>query len=139
MGCRSDYMEPNEREVEMSRVLVLIDELNGKEFKKENYSGYHPDVYSKGITQDDIDKATANLCSKLKQVEAEGNVSDYSLELQIWWRDHKEADKRHDAEDKEEKRQAKLRKDAAKQLTKEQRKALGIDEDGNSQKFNWLA
>lgn len=36
-----------------------------------------------------LDKLTSELCSKLKTTD----VTKYSLELQMWWRDHQEADR----------------------------------------------
>ena len=131
MPCRSDYMNPQPREVEASRVLTLIDELNGAEFDEDNFSGYHPEAYNKGVSQESLDKMTADLCRKLKEIEKRMDIAKYSLELQMWWRDHKKADRRHEEEDKEEKRLAKLRKAAADRLTVKQREALGIDERGN--------
>ncbi len=138
MPCRSDHMEPNDREVEMSRVFTLIDELDGKKFSKGYYEGYHPRAYNLSISQDLLDKSTATLCMRLTDIEKKGNITDYSLELQTWWRDHQESDKRHDAEDKEEKRLARLRKAAAKRLTKNQRDALGIDENGDRKEYSWV-
>lgn len=131
MPCRSDHMEPQPREVEMSRVLTLTDELNGKKFSKDNYSGYHPNAYCKSISQGELNEATAKLCQWLRLQEQLGKIGKYSLKLQMWWRDHKKADARHDAEDKEAARLARLRKAGAKRLTKNQRLALGIDADGN--------
>ena len=131
MPCRSDHMEPQPREVEMSRVLTLIDETRGKKFDKENYRGYHPNAYCQGPTQSELNEKTAYLCGHLREVEKRQDISKYSLELQMWWRDHKKADKRHAAEDREAARLARLRKAAAGRLTKKQREALGIDEQGN--------
>ena len=125
MPCRSDYLEANPLEVELSRVLVCLAVLESRVVK--GWDGYHKDAYNKA-TQEKLDKKTAELCGKLKK---EKDVTKYSLELQTWWRDHKKADKRHEQEDKEEKRKANLRKAAAKRLTKKQREALGIDDFGD--------
>lgn len=53
--------------------------------------GFDKRVYSKTITKEDLDEKTAELCSKLKEIE---DVSKYSLELQMWWRDHQIADQK---------------------------------------------
>jgi hypothetical protein len=46
----------------------------------------HPSVYSE---LPDGDAMVAELCSKLRKVD----VTDFSLEMQIWWRDHLAADR----------------------------------------------
>ena len=127
MGCRNDYMEPNEREIEASKLYCIIDDLGGKQFSSSSWSGNHPKAYGKSITQEKLDKLTAKICSRLSNA----NVTVYSLELQLWWRDHQAADKIHLEEDKEEKRLAKRRLAAVKRLTVKQREALGLDERGN--------
>lgn len=82
-------MEPNKREVELSRVACLLDELKGESIRKPFWEGMHPSVYNKGLGQKDADKMVEKLCTKLRQVD----VTKYSLEMQIWWRDHQAADK----------------------------------------------
>lgn len=87
MPCNSDYMNATGKEVALSQVACLLDELNGKaEIDQAHWSGYHPRVYSKSI---DGDALVAELCSKLQTED----VSKRSLEMQIWWRDHQKADK----------------------------------------------
>lgn len=89
MPCRCDYMEPNKREVELSRVACLLDELKGEPIRKPFWEGMHPSVYNKGLGQKDADEMVEEICTKLRQVD----VTKYSLEMQIWWRDHQAADK----------------------------------------------
>lgn len=69
-------MEPNAREVEMSRVLTLIDEMRGKRFDKDNYSGYHPDAYCQTNTQEELNEKTAYLCNWLTEIEMLGKGVD---------------------------------------------------------------
>ncbi len=86
MPCNSDYMNPLDMEVELSKVACLLDELkDGKKIDPNHWAGYHPMVYSKIV---DGDSLVSELCTRLQ----EEDVSKFSLEMQIWWRDHKAAD-----------------------------------------------
>ena len=89
MPCRCDYMEPTKRELEASRVACLLSELDGKPWSKDEWRGYHPDVYCR-YSADLADNLVSTLCHKLKNLD----VSQYSLEMQIWWRDHQIADQK---------------------------------------------
>lgn len=128
MPCNSDHMNPHPNEVVASQCLTLLDELNGKEFKSYNYKGYHPKAYGKGLNKEDCDKLTSNLCSKLQEIEKRMDITKYSLELQMWWRDHKEADKKREEKEKEKLKNEKLKKKALSKLTKEERLALGLND-----------
>ena len=79
-------MLASQREINASRVCCLHDELDGKPFNREHWSGYHPLAYS---THYDLDKGVAHLCARLKAID----VTQYSLEMQMWWRDHQIADR----------------------------------------------
>ena len=89
MPCRSEYMEPNAREIELSKLLALRDELDGKGLSDDFGSGYGP-AYNSNITQEELDHLTADLCSRLRRTD----VKTYSLEMQMWWRNHQEADRK---------------------------------------------
>lgn len=90
MPCNCDYMDANNLEVEISRVACLLDELAGKrKLDPSHWRGYHPRVYG-NVTKLMGDELTAQLCEKLHTVD----VTKYSLEMQIWWRDHQKADKK---------------------------------------------
>ncbi len=85
MPCDGSYMDPNHKEVDAARVACLLDELDGKPIDRDYWQGYHPATYCKRFN---LDSMVAELCSKLQSV-----VKQYSLEMQIWWRDHQEADR----------------------------------------------
>ena len=65
MPCKSDYMEANPREIALSKVYCLIEELGGKAIDKNHWDGYHPRAYSQGRTVAELDNATATLCGML--------------------------------------------------------------------------
>jgi len=90
MPCDSSHMLSDNFEKELSKVACLIDETNGDDWDDRSWNGYHSKVYCKGLhkttTADDM---VERLCSHLKVYGA----SSYSLEMQIWWRDHQKSDK----------------------------------------------
>jgi hypothetical protein len=112
-------MEPHRKEIELSKVACLLDELDGKPFTPQAWNGYHPEVYNKNP---DADQMVSTLCSRLQKV----NIKKYSLEMQMWWRDHQEADKKRLQDELKEKRDAKARTRAIAKLSPRERKLLGI-------------
>ena len=89
MPCNSDYLDANDQEVEYSKVLALLEELKTNKLPKYYGDGFYPKVYN--VTNKiDIDKSVKKLCGKLKKIK---DITKYSLETQIWWRDHQRADK----------------------------------------------
>ncbi len=129
MGCRSDYMEPTELEVKLAKVFAFLDELEtGKLKKNAAYSGYDERVYGKS-THKILDQKTAELCSKIKELEniSSGTISIYSLELQIWWRDHQEFDRKRLEEESSNAELNKLKEVALSKLTSFEKKLLGLE------------
>ena len=89
MPCNSDYMNPTAQEIQISRIACLLDELDGKKWTKDEWAGYHPSAYGMGDNKKKRDKMTKALCERLQRTD----VTKYSLEMQMWWRDHQEADR----------------------------------------------
>ncbi len=119
MPCKSDYLEADGKEVELSRVACLLGELDGKPIDKSHWRGYHPAVYNKKV---DGDAMVSELCERLQAVD----VTKYSLEMQIWWRDHQAADKTRIEHELARKRSAEDRKAALAKLTPYERELLGF-------------
>ena len=92
MPCNSDYMDPNYHEKNHSLVRCGLDELSGKVVKPEWREGYHPSIYNKHTSKEELDIDTAQLCAFMKKL-GKRKLSSLSLELQMWWRDHQLADK----------------------------------------------
>lgn len=125
MPCNSDYLNANSLEIELSRVLLLLKELEtGKpvDTKSSDWQGYMKEAYNKGNTRARADKAVASLCEQLKKVD----VTKYSLEMQTWWRDHQAADREREAAEEAKAKKTSLRASALKKLTPAERKALGL-------------
>lgn len=98
MPCRSDYMDPNHREIEVSKVLSCLDELNTGIMTTVHYDGCHPKAYMKCVTLGELNGMTDRLCNKLSQLK-KTDLTTKSLELQLWWRDHLEGEERRTRED----------------------------------------
>lgn len=118
MACNSDHMNPMPRELKLSKIECLLDELEGQKIISMHWQGYHPRVYNTGCSVDNTDK----LCRLLKTVD----VSKYSLEMQMWWRDHQEADQARMRAERKAMKLQRLRLSAMSKLTNEERKALGL-------------
>jgi hypothetical protein len=102
--------------------MSLLDELDGKSLNRTHYSGYHPKVYGVVSKHDELDTMTAQLCRRCQGVD----VTKYSLELQLWWRNHQEHDRRRaEAELKAAKDKAERDKVLAK-LSPHERRLLGF-------------
>lgn len=122
MPCSSSHMEASHKEVEISRVACLLDELNGKtEIEPSHWSGYHPKVYGTAMLLV-ADAMVSELCSRLQNVD----VTKYSLEMQIWWRDHQKADKARLQKEIEAQKLRADREAALAKLSDYERKLLGL-------------
>ena len=118
MPCNSEYLRASSGEKTASMVACFIDETEGRSWTRADLDGYHPRVYNKPVGREELDGMVSELCSRLEGQD----VTRYSLELQIWWRDHQIADAaRLAAEATEAERQAALDK-----LTHRERQVLGL-------------
>ena len=63
---------------------------------------------------------------KLKNID---DVTKYSLEMQMWWRNHQEADARHKREERNKVKERKTIKKALNKLTKDEIQLLKIPKD----------
>ncbi len=122
MPCNSDYLEANSMEIEHSKVLALLKELKTGKLPKSFGDGYHKDVYNK-TTKTILDEKVAELCSKLQEVE---DIKKYSLEMQMWWRDHQKADRARLKKMSAAKKESKDRQELISRLTTYEKKLLGI-------------
>jgi hypothetical protein len=121
MPCNSDYLEADGWEQQISKVACLHDELDGKPFNKQHWVGYHPDVYFQGLSKEQGDQMVTDLCYRLQHTD----VSKCSLEMQIWWRDHQEGDKRRVLDEIRIAREQEDKRALLDRLTQYERKLLG--------------
>ena len=120
MPCNCDHLMPNQYEKESSKVACFLDEIDGKPFNENHWSGNHPKAY--GHSKSDCDALTSELCKHLQK----NDVSQYSLEMQIWWRDHKKADKKRITKELEEKKKKSDRKKLLNKLSDYEKELLGL-------------
>ena len=120
MPCNSDYLAATGIEKSLSRVACLLDELDGKPINPDYWAGYHPKIYCKNVSQ--LRHLVVELCEKLQKVD----VRQYSLEMQMWWRDHQEADKARVQEKLEKAKHKAEVQEALKKLNPYERKLLGF-------------
>lgn len=123
MPCNSDYMNASSREIALSQVACLLDEIEGKPIDRSHWQGYHPQVYSRSINKAEADAMVARLCSFLRDAD----VTRYSLEMQMWWRDHLKADQARIEQERRDANAEAARKAALSKLSPEERKALGLE------------
>jgi len=120
-------MEPNRFEIEISSVFAFHKELDtGKPPDPHYLQGYDPQVYPNRITRDEGDALIAHLCLRLSKATPEV-IQKYSLELQMWWRDHQKADAKRELEESLEQREEDIRQTALQKLTEAERNVLGFD------------
>ena len=122
MPCNSDYMEATKHEKNLSVVYGLLDELKTGKLPKNFGDGYDHRVYNKKLSKEHLDEKTEELCSKLQQTD----VTKYSLELQMWWRDHQAEDKERLQKELKDKKDKSAREAALVKLTLYERSLLGL-------------
>ena len=88
MPCNSDYMEPNQNEINLAKVEALLEELKTGKLPAWYGNGNHHSIYNQA-TKERLNVAVVSLCDKLQKVP---DIKIFSLEMQMWWRDHKAAD-----------------------------------------------
>lgn len=127
MPCNTDHMMPHTREIELSKIAYLLDELEtGVSVNPRTFnSGMHKSVYNRGISHSKADAMIAKLCGQLQQAD----VGSLSLEAQVWWRDHQAVDRARLEAELQAKHDAEAKRAAIAKLTTHERKLLGITDD----------
>ena len=123
MPCNSAYMNATSTEVTASRLTCLIGELNGHPWTADEWRGYHVATYGKA-TSSVCDALAAQLCFALTTAD----VTQYSLEMQIWWRDHQAADAARAQQEAVQNDRESVRSVVLAKLTPEERRALGVSD-----------
>ncbi len=119
MPCNCDHMNATNKEIELSKIACLLDELTGQEINTHHWGGYHPYVYSNWV---DGDALIAELCNKIQRID----VTQYSLEMQTWWRDHKKIDKARIESELKQQKTAHDKEQALVKLTDYERELLDL-------------
>lgn len=123
MPCNCDHLEPNSTERKMSKVACLLDEFKGKKINRSHWNGMHPDVYSQTYDRyapyRDHKEMIKALVAKIENCD----LTQQSLEMQMWWRDYQLV-----KEKKVKKKKKSDRDIALGKLTAKDKKALGIED-----------
>lgn len=128
MPCDSSHCEATDLEVEGSLVCCVLDELAGRPTTRDaDYEGYHPSAYGK-VTRERLDAWTQVACAALGRMMPSA-VQALSLETQLWWRKHQEADRRKAAASAQHIKDKAERAAALGKLSRRERKLLGIKVD----------
>lgn len=124
MPCNCDHLEPTAIEYELSKVACLLDELDGKPTNPTHWNGQHPRIYTEAMTwpKAKADKLVETLCKALQTTD----VSKRSLEMQIWWRDHQEADRKRLIHEAAEAKQTADRQAVIARLAPHELELLGL-------------
>ena len=133
MPCNSDYLNPNQEELNKvltSRLICFVDKKLGiKTDSSIVKASKH--TYGEGVT---LNVIVPSLCAKIKsftKAQKEEILYDAknktSRELADWWEEHQKADKIRLKFEKEQKANSKLRESALKKLTLEEKKVLGFN------------
>lgn len=134
MPCRdySDNVDPDhslrqhlrgEKEKHRYRLMHLYNEVfDATEFDSDAYKeGSRPDIcYS--LSNDQL---AAAMCAEIRSWPS-SEVKERSLELQIWWRDHKIADAERERAEREAREKQLKREAALAKLSDEDREILGV-------------
>ena len=121
MPCNSDYLEARPSEVEASKVLALLEELETGKLPNYFGDGYYSEVYNKN-EKDILSNKVPELCERLQNTD----VSKYSLEMQMWWREHQKADKERIEKELNLKKEESERQKAISKLSDYERRLLGL-------------
>lgn len=107
MPCRSDYMEPNGREIESRKVanhLLYLDGSFGIKVSHNNVIRAAKDVY--GMVGQ-LDEMTEELCTKIRNMSQEtkekalyNGRSSEARALADWWQRHEEFDRKREEQEK---------------------------------------
>lgn len=117
MPCNSDYLSPNKRERTSVAVLGFLQECNLAGTATGGYDRNYGNVAA-------LSKDVAKLCAFLKTRTPRWIKDHTSLELQIFWRDHQEADRNREKMEKAAHRKKMLQERAIRKLTPAEREAL---------------
>jgi hypothetical protein len=129
MGCRSEYLEPNDREEESKRVAEFLVILYIK--YDEAVPNWIRDA-SKAVygDQDRVDTLTALLCAMCETYEDDIYKSlrhePELVPIIAWWVKHQEIDLARELHDAQQRQEDALRESGLAKLTPEEQAALGI-------------
>jgi len=135
MPCDSSHLRATGTEIRASEIMALKEELKTGKLPEYYGNGYYSEVYGQPNAHN-LDDGVRYLCRQLERKKP-NEIKGYSLEMQMFWRDHQRADRMRKNEEikrgkakKEKTEREELNKDeksrVLKKLTPRERKILGI-------------
>jgi len=115
-------MSATPHEKNLSVVYGFLDEIETGRLPKNFGTGYDERVYCQYLSKEHLDQKVEELCSKLQHLD----VTKFSLEMQMWWRDHQKADEERLRKEIEFLNTQKDIDIALSKLTEYERKLLGF-------------
>lgn len=79
-----NYLNSTRKEKELSKIYGLLDELKTGKLPDNYGDGYDERVYNRGHDENHFKRKEQQLIRELMTID----VTKYSLELQMWWRDY---------------------------------------------------
>jgi hypothetical protein len=127
MPC--EYREPQKSQTELDHIkLVRIQqEIDVGLAVKDNRNPMRAPF----PTKETLDELTKKLCEHFREYGA----TNYSLEVQIWWRDHQIEDVERERREIAQAADAELRRRGLDKLTDEEAKALGLAPRTEEERF----
>ena len=132
MPCKSDYLDPNQTEIdrkEVSELIVYIDKKLGLKTPAKIIKA-STDAYGRDV---DLDEIVASLCSKISSLDKKQTEeivynakNKTSRRLADWWEEHQEADKKRLKKELKEAKENKDRDTLIAKLTTYEKRLLGI-------------
>lgn len=130
MPCRSDYMEPNQKEQllqETAQLLIYV-RMNTKTGVKvtEKLKRASQDIYCR---QDYVPELCAAIRAMTEEEQSRiiyDGRNPNARKLADWWDKHQEADRKRIEQEQHEREREELREAAIAKLTPEEREVLGI-------------
>ena len=112
MPCNCDHMEPTFRERESAKIRALLFEVG----IRQDSGGIYGNT-------DALNRDASELC---EFCAGSSDISHFSLELQIWWRDHQKADKERLEREQEKNKTEQEQLEALSKLTDYEKGLLGF-------------
>ena len=95
MACDAGYLRGKPEEIEASKVLALLEELETGELPLMSFGhGDCDEVHEIGAAKI-LEEKVPELCRRLKTVD----ISSYSGQMQKWWEEHQRADRKREQGD----------------------------------------
>lgn len=130
MPCNSDYLNPEQREIELQKTAVLLVRtlrLLGRKADAKLLRASR-DCYCNVDYVSELCATITNMTKEEREEIVYDSHSVISRQLADWWERHQQADRERKQDEREEARLQKIREVALSKLTLAEIRALGIQD-----------